>query len=180
MRTLVAVVVLLSVLAGITGAAIWSGAYDVAARRPHSRPVQWLLTTARDRSIAAHSRNVTVPPLDRPEQIRGGFEEFDEMCPVCHGEPGGSPSAVRQGLNPPAPHLADDDVQRRYTDAELFWILKNGVRMTGMPAFGDTHDDDTLWSIVAFVRRLPRLGAAGYAKLEHDLESASADHDHHH
>src|SRR5262249_40500327 len=147
--------------------------------------VEWLLTTARNRSIAAHCRDIVVPPLDRPGMLDTGFEEFHEMCGGCHGEPGESPSAVRQGLNPPAPDFTDPEVQRQYTDAELCWIIQNGVSMTGMPAFGDTHDDDTIWSIVAFVRRLPTLGAEGYAALERKQEAGSGedeggDEHHHH
>src|SRR5262245_46561545 len=78
MRTLVGVVFVLAVVAAGVGATIWSGVYDVSARRSHLAPVQWALETARDRSIAAHSRNVAVPPLDHPDMIKTGFEEFHE------------------------------------------------------------------------------------------------------
>ncbi len=176
MRVLVAVVIVLAIVAGIGGVAVWFGGFDVAARTKHSATVRWLFTTARDRSIAARSRGVVPPVLAAPVLQREGFAEYDELCAVCHGQPGAPPSAVRQGLNPPAPDLADEDVQHRYGDAELFWIVKNGIRMTGMPGFGETHDDETLWSIVAFVRHLPTLDAKQYAAMARGGDREAHEH----
>ena len=76
------------------------------------------------------------------------------MCVSCHGAPGVDASEAGDGLNPPAPDLTLPRVQKR-TDGELFWLVQNGIRMTGMPAFGTTHKDEEIWKIVAFVRRLP-------------------------
>ena len=75
---------------------------------------------------------------------------------LCHGAPGVDASEAGEGLNPPAPDLTLARIQKR-TDGELFWILQNGIRMTGMPAFGPTHKDDELWKMVAFLRHLPQL-----------------------
>jgi mono/diheme cytochrome c family protein len=180
MRVLLVLLGLLASLAVAGAAFVWRGVYDVGAREPHAPVVAWVLSLTRDRSIAAHSRGIVAPRLDAVDAhtVRDGFDEFHEMCPVCHGEPGARPSAVSQGLNPPAPDLADPAVQHAYTDAELFWIVKNGIRMTGMPAFGETHDDATLWSIVAFLRRLPAMSAKEYAAM---ADAAEADgHEHHH
>jgi len=167
-------VILLAVVAGAV--AIWTGVYDVAASTPHSEAVAQLFGTVRDRSIAVRARKVGPPPRTTPDSIRDGYEEYSEMCVVCHGAPGEERSAISKGLNPPAPDLDDADLQAEYSDAELFWTVKHGIRMTGMPAFGDTHDDDTIWAIIAFVRRLPQLGAKGYAAMESD---ESAAHEHH-
>jgi hypothetical protein len=68
-----------------------------------------------------------------------------------------------QGLNPPPPDLADSAAHM--TPAELFWVTKNGIKMTGMPAWGATHADEALWPVVAFMTRLPELDGAGYAAL---------------
>jgi mono/diheme cytochrome c family protein len=78
------------------------------------------------------------------------------MCVTCHGAPGVDPSEAGQGLNPPAPDLTLAKVQAR-SDGELFWIIQNGIRMTGMPAFGPTHKEQAIWRMVAFVRHLPEL-----------------------
>ena len=74
----------------------------------------------------------------------------------------GTTSKFSKGLNPPAPELRKGEVQKEYTDAELYWIIKNGIRMTGMPAFGPTHKENELWVIVAFTRRLPEMQAEDY------------------
>src|SRR5262249_61876520 len=106
MRIGVGIVLVLVLAAGVGATLIWSGAYDVAASSPHSTPGRWLFETARDRSIAARSHGAAPPALDSVALQREGFEEFDEMCVVCHGAPGASPSPVPRGVNPPPAHLA--------------------------------------------------------------------------
>ena len=69
---------------------------------------------------------------------------------------------IQQRLNPPAPELRRGEIQKEYNDAELYWIIKNEIRMTGMPAFGPTHEEKDLWAIVAFTRRLPEMQAEDY------------------
>jgi mono/diheme cytochrome c family protein len=118
----------------------------------HTQFVYQLLETVRDRSIAAHSRDVVVPnDLDDANRISKGAGEYVEMCSGCHLAPGMKRTEISRGLYPRAPEL------RRKTDltpAEQFWIVKHGVKLTGMLAWGVTHDDDRLWDVV--VRKLPR------------------------
>jgi mono/diheme cytochrome c family protein len=83
------------------------------------------------------------------------------MCRLCHGAPGEFLLEFAQGLNPKAPILASQDVQAR-GDHELYWIVKNGIKMTGMPAFGPTHDEGELWSIISFLRQLGNLTPEKY------------------
>ncbi len=78
-----------------------------------------------------------------------------------------------QGLNPPAPDMAEEAAEM--TPAELFWVTKHGIKMTGMPAWGATHDDDSIWPVVAFMTRLPRLDEAQYRQMLSD----AAGHGHH-
>ena len=100
-------------------------------------------------------------PVTEELAVRG-FADFDEMCVTCHGAPGKERSEIGKGLNPPPPDLAT--AARRWSDAELFWIIKNGVRMTGMPAFGKTHDDERIWALATVVRQLPDMTAERYAE----------------
>ena len=93
------------------------------------------------------------------------------MCVTCHGAPGREPSEIGQGLNPKPPKLDTAEVQA-YSDAELYWIIAHGIRMTGMPAFGPTHEERTLWSLVAFLRKLPGMNAQQYAA----MVEATSDH----
>jgi mono/diheme cytochrome c family protein len=154
---------LVAVGGGVVGY-VYSGLYDAAAATPHSPPVRWLLSAAMRSSVERRAAGI-VPPfsLENPERTRSGFAAYDDMCAVCHGTPGSEPSVIAQGLNPEAPDLADEADE--WSDGELFWIIKQGIRMTGMPAFGPTHDEGELWDVVAFVRQLPELDAQEYQRL---------------
>lgn len=183
MRFLVTSILLLLLLAAGALVGIYSGAYDVAATQPPSELEAWVLATVRDRSVARRARTLDPPPLAGEGLEETGLHHYHAMCVTCHGAPGRSASEIGQGLNPAPPDLTLERVQRR-TDAELFWILKHGIRMTGMPAFGPTHSDEELWALVAFLRRLRTLSPEEYeAKLEAaGVAPAETEegHDHHH
>jgi mono/diheme cytochrome c family protein len=154
-------IIVLLILAGLVY--VYSGSYDVAASQPHSGPVHWLLQTTMEHSVEAHADGIRVPPLSDPSLIQIGAHHYREMCQGCHAAPGVSRSEMGRGLNPPAPELtktADD-----WSASQLFWIIKHGIKMTGMPAWGETHSDDKLWAIVAFTRRLPQLSPDQYAQM---------------
>lgn len=150
------------VVAGALGFA-YSGLLDVRASSPHSGLVNWYLSTVSHASIERRAKDVTVPDLTGDALVRAGVNDFEAMCVVCHGAPGKPPAAVGQGLNPAAPDLAESAAHM--SPAELFWVTKNGIRMTGMPAWGATHDDNAIWPVVAFVSRLPDLDAERYQSL---------------
>ncbi len=138
-----------------------SGRYNVAAVKPHWKVTTWLMEEIRDRSISFHSQGIQPPALKNVELVRQGFTEYHAMCRLCHGAPGEPLSEFARGLNPKAPNLVSKDVQER-GDHELYWIVKNGIKMTGMPAFGPTHDEEEIWSIISFVRHLSNLTPEGY------------------
>ena len=154
---LVGALLLLVVAAAI---AIYAGLYNVAADVPHTQPVYWLWERMRDRSVGARSQDIVAPnDLNEAGRISRGAGQYAEMCSGCHLAPGMKRTEISRGLYPRAPEL------RRKTDltpAEQFWIVKHGVKMTGMPAWGVTHDDDVLWDVVAFVRKLPELTPEQY------------------
>jgi mono/diheme cytochrome c family protein len=135
----------------------------VAADVPHTQPVYWLFESVRDRSIASRARDIVVPnDLSDPARISRGAGQYTEMCSVCHLAPGMERTEISRGLYPRAPEL------RRKTDltaAEQFWIVKHGVKMTGMPAWGVTHGDELLWDVVALLRKLPELTKEQYEAL---------------
>jgi hypothetical protein len=140
------------------------GVYDVAADTPHWRPVYALLEWARDRSIAARADDIEAPPLDDPELLAAGAEHYAAMCTGCHLAPDArADTELRAGLYPQPPKLIERNAER--SPAETFWIIKHGIKSTGMPAWGKTHDDRAIWGLVALVERLPRLSAEDYAAL---------------
>jgi len=151
------------VLIAAVGVAIYAGLYNIAADVPHTQPVYWLFETTRERSVAARARDIVVPnDLDNANRISKGASEYAEMCSGCHLAPGMKRTEISQGLYPRAPELRHGT---DLTPAEQFWIVKHGVKMTGMPAWGITHDDELLWDVVAFVRKLPELTPEQYETL---------------
>ncbi|QWP75260.1 cytochrome c [Lysobacter sp. K5869] len=158
--------------AGAAGAAVvWSGAYDVGADAPHTRPVYALLEYARERSIAARASGLSVPAnLDDAERVRRGAGNYAAMCAGCHLTPGAGPSELSRGLYPAPPNLS----QREVDAASAFWTIKHGIKASGMPAWGGSMDDAHLWDLVAFLGRLPSLDAQGYR----DLVARSDGHSH--
>jgi mono/diheme cytochrome c family protein len=158
--------------------AVYLGAYDFAADVPHTQPVYWLLEEARERSIEIRSEGIAVPDdLSDPKRVQLGAGHYAEICAGCHLAPGMKRTEIARGLYPRAPEL------RRVTDlgpAEAFWVVKHGIKMTGMPAWGVTHSDEQLWDIVAFLQKLPELtpeqyqalvkGAPSHDKLMREME----------
>jgi mono/diheme cytochrome c family protein len=153
---------LLVIVAGIS-LAIYAGLYNVAADIPHTGPVYWLVETVRERSIAVRASDIAVPgDLADSKRIASGAGQYAEMCSFCHLAPGMKRTEISRGLYPRAPEL------RRGTDltpAEEFWVVKHGIKMTGMPAWGVTHSDELLWDVVAFLRKLPELTSDQYQAL---------------
>jgi mono/diheme cytochrome c family protein len=166
--------VLLVLLAAGAWVFVYEGAYDVGADQPHWRLTARVLGVIRDRSIAVRASGLAVPDLADPDLIALGAEHYAEMCTGCHLTPGAPDTELRRGLNPQPPRLALPGTR---TPAEAFWIIKHGIRMTGMPAWGATHDDRAIWGLVAFTRKLPTLDAAAYSKLTGAAEHESHDHD---
>jgi len=156
----------LLVLLAAAGAVVYleTGGYDVAAVDPEPGWVDRALAEAAGRSVARHAAGIQAPPLDDPARVRRGAALYGELCAVCHGGPGVKPSPVGMGLNPGPPDLAD--AGKAMPPREVYWIVKNGIRMSGMQAFGPGRgpgrNEQDLWAVVAFVRALPRLSPEAY------------------
>lgn len=154
----------------------WAGWYNVAADAPHWRVTSAFLEQVRDRSIESRSATLVVPDLADPALIRDGAGHYAAMCDDCHLAPGMEHSELRAGLYPQPPVLATADRMR--SPSADFWIVKHGLKMTGMPAWGATHDDRSLWGLVAFVRQLPQLTAQDYLALVGGAEGEGSGGDH--
>jgi mono/diheme cytochrome c family protein len=155
---------------------VFSGLYDMSATAPHWRITYWIMDAARVRSIEAHAAGIAVPPgLDDPAKILIGTEHFAAHCAVCHGAPGVPKGDIAQGLYPQPPDLAE--AANRYSPSELFWIVKHGIKMSGMPAWND-HSDGELWATVSLLEKLPGMSEEEYAKLV--MTNAMQGGGHHH
>ena len=166
------VLALVAVVAGFAGAFIYTGIYNIGADAPHSSVVYGTLRELRENAIAHHARNIPVPnDLNDPKRIEAGAGLYQEMCTGCHLGPGLEKSEISQGLYPAAPELAKGS---DHSPSEQFWIIKHGVKLSAMPAWGKTHDDRLIWDMVAFIRQLPRMTPQQYQAA---LANAPQDHD---
>ena len=127
---------------------IYSGAYDIS-QVPHSSFTKWAITAAKERSIRKSIKDIKVPAMGDSAMLVVGFQHYNAMCSTCHGGPGVSPDELSKGLFPVPPKFYKSvDMPE---PAEAFWIIKNGIKFTGMPAFGYTHDDQKIWAITDFL-----------------------------
>lgn len=157
-----------------------SGLYDVAADVPHTRPVAALLDTLRERSIARRAAGIAVPvDLDDAERVRRGAGNYDAMCVGCHLRPGLDGTELSRGLYPAPPNLAQRAID---SPAAAFWVVKHGIKASGMPAWGHGMGDEYIWDLVAFVQALPAMDAEGYrtivAASDGHAHGGGEDHDH--
>ena len=141
----------------------WSGIYNVAASRGHFELTSWFLETVMRSSVRTHSLPVDAPPLDDPNQIRLGASVYLGNCALCHGGPGQPSNPLAQHMLPPPPDLAE--AVRKWDPEELFWIVKHGLKYTGMPAWSAQNRDDEIWTVVAFLGELPDMPAGTYQEL---------------
>ena len=153
----------------VASVVVYTGIYNVAADTPHTQSVYWLLKTMRERSVAVRAASVVVPPdLDDQRRIASGAAQYAEMCSGCHLAPGMKRTEISRGLYPRAPELRRGT---NLTPAEEFWVVKHGIKLTGMPAWGVTHNN--VWDVVAFMRKLPDLSPEQYQSI---VKSAPKSH----
>jgi len=152
-----------AVAAGAAVAAVVAGAFDTAATAAWPQPVAWLIHRTMIDSVRARASSVVPPAGFTPEQVRAGFQVYDAHCAMCHGGPGVSRQPWVAGLEPTAPYLID--VRRLFSRPELYWVVRNGVKMTAMPAWRDRLSEGETWDVVAFLEALPGMTPAQYARL---------------
>ena len=156
MRTIGKLLLLPALGALCAGIALTAGLVDFSASKMPGRLEEKLATFALNRSIERHAPKVANPLARSPEAVAAGLLLFRTHCVTCHGAPGIDPTEGGASLNPPAPGLTLARVQAR-PDGELNWIVSNGIRMTGMPAFGASRTEEEVWQLVTALRRLPKL-----------------------
>jgi len=149
---------------------IYSGFYNVSATYPDSHLYAWVFDTAMTRSVQRHAAGIKVPNLNGSGMYEMGFAHYNSMCVPCHGAPGVPIGHVGKGLRPAPPELVDSASD--WKPNELFWITKNGIRMTGMPAWGVTHSDQEIWAMVAFMQKLHSITPDEYRSLSKRIPPA--------
>lgn len=138
------------------------GLYPVAASAGYPPGVRWVLDKAMHNGVTSGAENLQPPKLSRAEMLEGG-SHFKGMCQQCHGGPGVKPEQFATVMDPDPPEISH--AAEEWSRAEIFWIAKHGIKMTGMPAFGQYEGDGELWKIAAFVEQMPNISASEYASL---------------
>ncbi|MXP65300.1 cytochrome c [Roseomonas sp. M0104] len=153
----------LLVLAGAGLAVALTGAYDVAATTPHTALGRWVLETTSRNSIVRQAADIRPPSGFTDGQVSQGAHHYKESCVYCHGAPGEDSTDWASGMRPEPPYLPE--AVGEWSDAQLFWIVKHGIKMSAMPAFGSHHGDEDIWAIVAFIKTLPGMSPEQYRAL---------------
>ncbi|MGQ0698346.1 MAG: c-type cytochrome [Panacagrimonas sp.] len=161
--------------AGLTVA--WLGLVPIAASTDHWPPAKWFLHFTMRQTVRSDARGIEAPALDDPRLLHRGAGAYAFGCASCHGAPGQRPSLAASLMIPPAPPLEPGKWKTR----ELFWIVKNGIKYTAMPAWASQQRDDEVWAVVAFLLELPEMQASRYNQLAHGIaaepgESPTAPH----
>jgi mono/diheme cytochrome c family protein len=143
---------------------LYAGFYNVAATHQHLAPTYWLLQIGLRESIERHARRVEVPPSTDSALLERGRTLYAAHCVQCHGAPGVAPRPFALGLTPLPKNLAP--IARERSTSELYWVIKNGIKMTGMPAWEFRMPNDDLWAVVAFLKKLPLLSPRAYQGLD--------------
>jgi mono/diheme cytochrome c family protein len=144
------------------GLFVESGLYNIGADDHHTKPVLALIAQLRDRSIESRLSSVKPQLGATPAMIKAGAKHYASLCVGCHLAPGVTKSDLRVGLYPHPPNLAQEDMQE---SRRAFWIIKHGIKMSAMPAWGKTLDDAAIWDVVAFVRKMPGMPEEDYRQL---------------
>ncbi|WP_292992802.1 cytochrome c [Nitrosomonas sp.] len=182
MKTILSLILASLILAFI---ALGSGAYNMAATDKHWGITEKIIEWIRESSIEARAKNLEVPPLDNAELLLIGAVHYNAMCTTCHLAPGLKPTELSIGLYPQAPvfhqrESVDDPIKKLEHIREYFWVIKNGLKMTAMPAWGLSHDDDSIWAMAAFVLKMNHMTPEQYENLINSAKDHSHDHEHSH
>jgi mono/diheme cytochrome c family protein len=154
--------VALLLLAGGAALFVESGVYNIGADDHHTKPVLAIIEQLRERSIAVRARAVEVYEVTDAEGIAAGARRYAALCAGCHLAPGRSKSDIRLGMYPHPPNLAQgEELESR----RAFWIVKHGIKMSAMPAWGKTLDDREIWDVVAFLRKMPGMTPESYQRI---------------
>jgi mono/diheme cytochrome c family protein len=157
------VVVIIAIEAGVGLGLIFSGWTDVGADTPDATAVAWVVKNTRKHSIQARLAHVPIAQLNRPNIVAHGAKLYAKHCAGCHLAPGMQPTSVHRGESPQPPAFAE--FESAPAPKKSYWIIKHGIKMTGMPSWQQTLSNQQIWAIAAFLQKLPRLSADRYQQM---------------
>ena len=163
----------------LLGAGLWvSGLipHCCGARQAPSRTEAALSRGLRSLSVPSNAKQSKNPFTSSPELLQESARHFADHCASCHGNDGSGNTEVGRNLYPPAPDMRLADTQQ-LSDGELYYIIHNGIRWTGMPAWGEpgNSNDQDSWKLALFIRHLPNLTAGELHEMERFNPKSDAD-----
>ena len=168
MKTWKKILAVLAVLLAVGAFFVWRVIRrGFSARETPTKLEAFVATKARALAVPASYRGLKNPVSDSPENIRAGLEHFADHCFLCHANDGSGDTSFGKNMYPKPPDMRRAETQNK-SDGELFYTIYNGIRLSGMPAFGekDQSDADSTWQLVRFIRHLPSLTAEEEEQME--------------
>jgi mono/diheme cytochrome c family protein len=141
--------------------------YNIAADEQHTGPVYRLLDYAMRRSVKVRASGIEIPDLADTQRIRKGLAHYRRYCLQCHGAPGVAPGAEAIGMTPAPVNLVS--TAREWPAQDIYWVVRHGIKMSGMPAWERKLDEAELWEIVAFVEAMPAMSPTTYSALSKEI-----------
>ncbi|RST31925.1 cytochrome c [Sphingomonas ginkgonis] len=139
-----------------------TGLFDTAATVPHSPLVAYMVHNTMIHSVRDRADGLAVPARMSAADLAAGFCSYDTHCVACHGAAGVARAKFADGMYPTPPYLISQP--DKWNDAELFSILRRGIKMTAMPSWQNTLSPQQTWQLVAFLKTMPKLPVNGYAQ----------------
>lgn len=163
-RTVLATLLVL-MIAGVVGgyAFMRTGIYNISATSQHLQPIYSILEKGMHYSVRYHAADITAPPTDDMQMVKRGALTFHGACVQCHGAPGVAPHGIGMGMQPVPGPLVES--AKKWEARELYWIVRHGIKMSGMPAWEYRMSEEQLWEVVAFMQHLPQLSPAEYKEM---------------
>jgi len=181
MKTLARLIVLVALL--LLAVILYMGAemffHGYSAREAPGSLEIFLMRHTRSLATPFAAKRMTNPAANSPDALKEGREHWTEHCATCHGLDGSGATDIGRNSYPQAPDMRQHDTQE-LTDGELFYIIQNGVRFTGMPAWGGEHTPEETWHLVTFIRHLPQLTPQELDEMKKMKPEDSEEHEHMH
>jgi mono/diheme cytochrome c family protein len=137
-----------------------SGTFNVGASSPPNEFSTWITHETMIHSVRRHARGIRPPDWTSAGQLVAGFCAYELHCAACHGAAATARDSWVGGMEPQPPYLLDE--AQRFTPSQLFWIVKNGIKMTGMPRWGDSMSDRQIWNVIGWLEESTRLPPQTY------------------
>jgi len=175
MKRGILILLVLVLVAGIVVVVMASILHNgLSARATPTMIERMIARNARRLAIPASAQALKNPVTPSTESLQEARMHFADHCATCHGNDGSGDTMIGRGLYPKPPDLRQPETQK-LSDGELFWVIENGVRFTGMPAFSSPGMQEESWKLVHFIRHLPQLTEEERLEMEHNNPKTPAD-----